>query len=207
MSTTARPAAPTAVKGLAAIVGFLVLVEFASGILQGYYTPIYPQIAEHLSIHEGDINWFEAAQLIVSALCIPLLARLGLDVLTPRGCQRVLVARGQRPADAPLRGLSRYLSPLAQRYVLISAMQSTGSWLSIVSLRFLSFPAITLAKSSKLVPVLLMNVLLYRRKFAPYKYVVVALVTIGVYMFMALGKPSKKKGPAGGGALKDGTSL
>ena len=64
-------------KGLAAIVGFLVLVEFASGILQGYYTPIYPQIAEHLSIHEGDINWFEAAQLIVSALCIPLLARLG----------------------------------------------------------------------------------------------------------------------------------
>ncbi|RYB94393.1 MFS transporter [Nocardioides oleivorans] len=76
MSTT-KPAATTAVKGLAAIVGFLVLVEFASGILQGYYTPIYPQIAEHLSIHEGDINWFEAAQLIVSALCIPLLARLG----------------------------------------------------------------------------------------------------------------------------------
>ncbi|HSF37312.1 MAG TPA: MFS transporter, partial [Nocardioides sp.] len=71
------PPAHTAVKGLAAIVGFLVLVEFASGILQGYYTPIYPQIAEHLSISEGDINWFEAAQLIVSALCIPLLARLG----------------------------------------------------------------------------------------------------------------------------------
>ncbi|WFC95728.1 UDP-galactose transporter [Malassezia brasiliensis] len=131
-----------------------------------------------------------------------LLARLGLDVLTPRGCQRVLVARGQRPADAPLRGLSRYLSPLTQRYVLISAMQSTGSWLSIVSLRFLSFPAITLAKSSKLVPVLLMNVLLYRRKFAAYKYVVVLLVTLGVYMFMALGKPSpKKRGPSGSGRV------
>ena len=71
------PPAHTAVKGLTAVVGFLVLVEFASGILQGYYTPIYPQIAEHLSISEGDINWFEAAQLIVSALCIPLLARLG----------------------------------------------------------------------------------------------------------------------------------
>jgi MFS family permease len=71
------PPAHTAVKGLAAVVGFLVMVEFASGILQGYYTPIYPQIADHLSIPEGDINWFEAAQLIVSALCIPLLARLG----------------------------------------------------------------------------------------------------------------------------------
>ena len=83
-----QQAAPqTAVKGLAAIVGFLVMVEFASGILQGYYTPIYPQIAEHLSIHEGDINWFEAAQLIVSALCIPLLARLG-DLV---GHKRVLL--------------------------------------------------------------------------------------------------------------------
>ncbi len=65
------------VHGLAAIVGFLVCVELASGILQGYYTPIYPQIAEHLAIHEGDVNWFEAAQLILSALCIPILSRLG----------------------------------------------------------------------------------------------------------------------------------
>ncbi|KRE93901.1 transporter [Nocardioides sp. Soil774] len=85
--TTTRPTAPTAVKGLAAVVGFLVLVEFASGILQGYYTPIYPQIADHLAISEGDINWFEAAQLIVSALCIPLLARLG-DLV---GHKRVLL--------------------------------------------------------------------------------------------------------------------
>ena len=85
--STTRPAPHTAAKGLAAIVGFLVLVEFASGILQGYYTPIYPQIADHLAIHEGDINWFEAAQLIVSALCIPLLARLG-DLI---GHKRVLL--------------------------------------------------------------------------------------------------------------------
>ncbi len=77
----------TAVKGLATIVGFLVLVEFASGILQGYYTPIYPQIAEHLSIAEGDINWFEAAQLIFSALCIPLLSRLA-DII---GHKKVLL--------------------------------------------------------------------------------------------------------------------
>jgi MFS family permease len=76
MSTnTTREIKP--VHGLVAIVGFLVAVEFASGILQGYYTPIYPQIAEHLTHHEGDINWFEAAQLVVSALCVPLLARLG----------------------------------------------------------------------------------------------------------------------------------
>lgn len=61
MSTT-KPVAPTAVKGLAAVVGFLVMVEFASGILQGFYTPIYPQIADHLQIHEGDVNWFKSNQ-------------------------------------------------------------------------------------------------------------------------------------------------
>ena len=62
---------------LFAIVGFLVCVEIASGVLQGYYTPIYSDIADHLAITDADVNWFEAAQLIVSALCVPVLARLG----------------------------------------------------------------------------------------------------------------------------------
>jgi MFS family permease len=65
------------VRGLAAVVGFLVCVELASGILQGYYTPIYSDIADHLGIIDADVNWFEAAQLIVSALVVPPLARLG----------------------------------------------------------------------------------------------------------------------------------
>ncbi|GAB2865783.1 MFS transporter [Nocardioides pacificus] len=67
----------TAVPGLAAIVGLLVCVEIASGVLQGYYTPIFSDIADHLSIADADVNWFEAAQLIVSALVVPLLARMG----------------------------------------------------------------------------------------------------------------------------------
>jgi MFS family permease len=75
VTTTARPLKP--VHGLFAIVGFLVCVEFASGILQGYYTPIYSDIADHLDIADADVNWFEAAQLIVSALVVPPLARLG----------------------------------------------------------------------------------------------------------------------------------
>ena len=70
-----RRAAPS--PGLATIVGFLVCVELASGILQGYYTPIYQDIAGHLSIQDASVNWFEAAQLVVSALAVPLLARLG----------------------------------------------------------------------------------------------------------------------------------
>ena len=71
------PRVRSAAHSLATIVGFLVCVEIASGILQGYYTPIFSDIADHLGIADADVNWFEAAQLIVSALVVPFLARLG----------------------------------------------------------------------------------------------------------------------------------
>ena len=83
MTTTTRrggdraPRQSGVVPGLATIVGFLVCVEIASGILQGYYTPIFSDIADNLSIQDADVNWFEAAQLVVSALVVPVLARLG----------------------------------------------------------------------------------------------------------------------------------
>src|SRR5690349_13214855 len=73
--------------GLVAVAGFLVCVELASGVLQGYYTPIYSDIANHLDIADADVNWFEAAQLVVSALVVPFLARLG-DLV---GHRRVLL--------------------------------------------------------------------------------------------------------------------
>lgn len=75
-------------RGLAAIVGFLVCVELASGILQGFYTPIFSDLADHLRIADADVNWFEAAQLVVSALLVPPLARMG-DLV---GHKRVLLA-------------------------------------------------------------------------------------------------------------------
>jgi MFS family permease len=75
--TVLRPALAPHARSLASIVGFLVCVEIASGVLQGYYTPIYSDIADHLSIKDADVNWFEAAQLVVSALLVPPLARLG----------------------------------------------------------------------------------------------------------------------------------
>lgn len=75
--STGPTAGRDVVRSLTTIVGFLVCVELASGVLQGYYTPIYQDIADHLDIHDASVNWFEAAQLVVSALAVPLLARLG----------------------------------------------------------------------------------------------------------------------------------
>lgn len=62
---------------LAGIVGLLAFVEFTSGVLQGYYTPMLTDIARHLDVHDADVNWLEGAQLMLSALVVPAFAKLG----------------------------------------------------------------------------------------------------------------------------------
>lgn len=81
------PVAGIAAAGMTSLVGWLVVVEFVSGIIQGYYTPLYTDIARHLAIHDADVNIFEAAQLMVSAVCVPIFAKLG-DTL---GYRRMLL--------------------------------------------------------------------------------------------------------------------
>ncbi|UOQ56184.1 MFS transporter [Leucobacter allii] len=62
---------------LAGVVGFLAFVEFTSGFLQGYYTPMLSDIARHLGVPDADVNWLEGSQLMLSALVVPALAKLG----------------------------------------------------------------------------------------------------------------------------------
>ncbi|MGH1563260.1 MFS transporter [Mumia sp. DW29H23] len=64
-------------KAVGGIVGALFFVELVSGMLQGYYTPLMTDIARNLGIHDADVNWFEAAQLLVSAMLVPVLSKLG----------------------------------------------------------------------------------------------------------------------------------
>ena len=73
--------------GLAAVVGYLAFVEFTSGIIQGYYTPMMTDIARHLGIGDADVNWLEGAQLMLSALVVPALSKLG-DLI---GHRRILL--------------------------------------------------------------------------------------------------------------------
>lgn len=74
MSTFVRGKAGAITFGL---VGYLFLVELVSGVLQGYYVPLIPDLVEHLGIRDADFNWFEAAQLLLSAIVVPILAKLG----------------------------------------------------------------------------------------------------------------------------------
>ncbi|RDV45608.1 MFS transporter [Leifsonia sp. ku-ls] len=75
--TSAQRRATVAIGAMAGLIGWLALVELTSGILQGYYVPLISDIVKHLGIHDADYNWFEAAQLLVSALVLPVLAKLG----------------------------------------------------------------------------------------------------------------------------------
>ena len=61
----------------ASLIGFLFFVEFVSGILQGFYVPLIPDLVDYLGIKDADFNIFEGAQLLLSALVVPILAKLG----------------------------------------------------------------------------------------------------------------------------------
>ena len=56
-----------------------------SGILQGFYVPLIPALVEHLGIRDPDFNWFEASQLLLSAIVVLLggisLVRLPVDLM------------------------------------------------------------------------------------------------------------------------------
>ncbi len=75
--TGTRTRTTRAVGITAGLIGWLFLVEITSGILQGYYVPLISDIVKHLGIHDADYNWFEAGQLLLSALVVPVLAKLG----------------------------------------------------------------------------------------------------------------------------------
>ncbi|KAH8114609.1 UAA transporter [Phellopilus nigrolimitatus] len=99
---------------------------------------------------------------------------------------------------------------LLWRYFQCALFITAAAPFGFAALAHISYPAMVLGKSCKLVPVMLMNVLLYRRRFARHKYVVVALVTAGITMFMGFGaqggKPSSKA-HGGAGADASGSNI
>lgn len=99
--------------------------------------------------------------------------------------------------------IAKKATSLLKSYAFISLVSSLASPFGFLSLSHISFPTLLLGKSCKLVPVMMMNILLYRRKFPLHKYALVAMVTAGIWAFMAF-KPSKGgavKGPATSSAL------
>jgi len=76
--------------------------------------------------------------------------------------------------------------PLLREYLEVGMPYALGAPLSYWALKFIDYPTIILAKSCKLVPLMLMHTLWHRRLFPWRKYFVVVLVTWGVSNFMLL---------------------
>lgn len=68
-------------------------------------------------------------------------------------------------------------------FSLISITSSLSSPIGLESLKHVDYLAYLLAKSCKLIPVMLIHTLFYRTKFPIYKYLVAGSVTIGVAAF------------------------
>lgn len=138
-----------------------------------------------------------------SSLC----SLLGLDVVdsvTTNGPSKEETDGSQRTKestrghvhkpDATPSGWRSPRSRLLQGYLQCSLFITVAAPCGFAALSHITYPTMVLAKSCKLVPVMIMNIILYRRRFAPYKYLVVAMVTTGITMFMFSGKERPSKG-------------
>lgn len=120
------------------------------------------------------------------------------------GSSSIKVNGHAHSSSVPSHTSSSTSKTLLLRYLQISAFITLAAPFGFAALSYITYPTMVLGKSCKLVPVMLMNFVMYRRRFAPHKYIVVAMVTAGISVFMGFGneKPSKassngEQGPHG----------
>lgn len=84
-----------------------------------------------------------------------------------------------------------YLKPHRSRttvvyeYAFPSISNMLSSWCQYEALRYISFPAVTIFKSFKLVPVMLMGKILGNKEYAQYDYIVALIIGGGIALFMS----------------------
>ncbi|KAJ3192268.1 UDP-galactose transporter [Irineochytrium annulatum] len=89
----------------------------------------------------------------------------------------------RQPTTFPSRSIS-------VQYLQLSLSSALASPFGYASLKYIDYPTMILGKSCKLIPVMIMDFILYRKTYPPKKHLIVALITAGVSGFMLL-QPSK----------------
>lgn len=79
---------------------------------------------------------------------------------------------------------SKSRSTVIYEYSFPSISNMLSSWCQYEALRYLSFPAATLFKCFKLVPVMIMGKILGNREYPQYDYVVALIIGAGISLFM-----------------------
>lgn len=60
-----------------------------------------------------------------------------------------------------------------------------SAWLQYEALKFISFPTQVLAKSCKIIPVMIMGKIISRNKYEFYEYIVALLISVGMIFFLS----------------------
>nr|SVE75725.1 EOG090X05CU [Daphnia hispanica] len=79
------------------------------------------------------------------------------------------------------------------KYSFCSVSNTLSSWCQYEALKFVSFPTQVLAKSAKVIPVMLMGKLVSRAQYKNYEYTTAVLISVGMTAFL-LGSSGDKKG-------------
>ncbi|KAG0162335.1 UDP-galactose transporter [Apophysomyces sp. BC1034] len=101
------------------------------------------------------------------------------------------------------KSLNLALTPrsLYLKYAQVAFFNCIGSPFGYAALKHIDYPTMILGKSCKLMPVMFMNVLVYRRRFPLHNYVCVGLITAGVSMFMLYHQTEPKKSAAASNSM------
>lgn len=83
-----------------------------------------------------------------------------------------------------LKQQNRHRAPLF-KYSYASFSNIMSAWLQYEALKFISFPTQVLAKSCKIIPVMLMGRIISRNKYEFYEYIVAVTISIGMILFMS----------------------
>lgn len=87
-------------------------------------------------------------------------------------------------------------------FIAIAITSTVSSPLGYKALKHVDYLAFLLAKSCKLLPVMLVHFVLYRTRFPPHKYLVAGMVTFGVILFTTCHSSGKSKA-----SINDGNTL
>jgi len=94
-----------------------------------------------------------------------------------------------------VRQQTRHRTPL-YKYSYASFSNIMSAWFQYEALKFISFPTQVLAKSCKIIPVMIMGKVVSRNKYEFYEYIVAITISIGMIFFLGGSYDQSKHTPA-----------
>ncbi|XP_055689402.1 adenosine 3'-phospho 5'-phosphosulfate transporter 1 [Lutzomyia longipalpis] len=89
---------------------------------------------------------------------------------------------------------TRHRAPL-YKYSFASLSNIMSAWFQYEALKFISFPTQVLAKSCKIIPVMIMGKIISKNKYEFYEYLTAGLISVGMIFFMTGSHDETKASP------------